>query len=134
MSPIDANDPGSAAPGRASRRLELADATPQCVYTFGYRLFAGGGVAEDETAWTWTGDAIRPDCVDAHPCAQGRLDNCGLVEVRRQPGDQVQAGGDAGRLEPGQPPRQCRQQRVAPPAVNRAHAPQVAVELSAGDE
>jgi hypothetical protein len=44
----------------------------------------------------WAASARR----GAHSCAQGRLDNRGLVEVRRQPGDQVQAGGDAGRLEP----------------------------------
>src|SRR5258708_16668141 len=66
--------------------------------------------------------------------AQGRLHNFGLFDVRRQPGDQVQASGNARRLEPGQPPGQCRQQGVTATAVNRAHAPQVTVELTARDE
>jgi len=54
--------------------------------------------------------------------------------VRRQPGDQVQPGRYADRLEPGHPLGRRGQECVAAPPVDRAHPPQVPVELAAGDE
>src|SRR4029077_11902144 len=67
-------------------------------------LLADGGVAEDEAAGARVADPVGRDALDADPGPGRLLAHGRLVQAWRQPGDQVQAGGHAGRLEPGQPP------------------------------
>ena len=72
--------------------------------------------------------------MDRHAAPRGGLDQRRLVEPGRQVGDEVQPRGDARRLEAGQLGAQGGEQGVAPPPVDGAHAPQVAVELAAVEE
>src|SRR5580704_13013276 len=93
------------APAPAGPRSELADDPGQRGDALGDGAFADRRVPEDQAAGARVRDAVRPHRVEADARPPGRGDHRGLVQVRRQPGDQVQPGRDAVRLEP-QPGRE----------------------------
>src|SRR5436190_9994351 len=121
-------------PERIWCTLQVTYHARQDVDALGDGLLVDGRVAEDKAAGTGVADPVGRDALDADSGAGGRVDHGGFVHVWRQPGDQVQPGGDADRLEPRQPPGQGGQQGVAAPPVDRAHPAQVPVELAADDE
>jgi hypothetical protein len=61
---------------------------------------------------------------------RGRLHHLGLVEVRGQPGNEVQAGGDAGGTQFGEALSESGDESVAPALVDGPQPPQVPVELA----
>ena len=80
-------------------------------------------------------DAEPRQPVQAHAARGGGREERRLVDRLRQQRDDVQPGGDPVAEPPArQLARERRDQRVAPRAVARAHAPQVAVELAALEE
>ena len=63
-----------------------------------------------------------------------RLDQIVLAALPRQPDEQVQAGGDAGRRGVGEEGRERIQQGVASASIDRSHATQMARKAALVDE
>ena len=91
-------------------------------------------VAEGETGGCGRPAPLGPDPLDPDADPLSTLDDRRLVEVRRQPGEDVQSRRGADRSELRQVSGQRREEDVAPFAVDRAQPSQVAVELAAGEE
>ncbi|HET9141235.1 hypothetical protein [Actinophytocola sp.] len=69
-----------------------------------------------------------------HTAPGGGRHHGGLVQFRREPGDQVQTGGDARRPQQRRPLPQRGEQHVAAASEDRPHPAQVPVELAPDEE
>ena len=120
----------TSAAGAAQRR----DGAGEPSHAVRNRTLGEVGVAEDQPATAARHQPVGRDAGEFDPFAPRRADDGGLVEVLGKPRHQVQAGGDAGRLQLGQSARELGQERIPQRSIDRAHAPQMAIELAAGEE
>src|SRR6185312_11501586 len=95
---------------------------------------ARDGVAEQQPLLARRAHAVGAEAGEADAAGLRLLEDTRLVEAGREQGDDVQAGRDSPDLEVRQLARERAHEHVPPPAVAKAHAAEMPVELAALEE